>query len=50
MPTAKAITKKYNRRSGHPVKIILHLQEMGKLEEQEITKSRPAVKTSGMAD
>ena len=44
MPTAQPRTKKYKRKPGHPVKLIPHPQEMDKLGEQEIAKSRQAVK------
>ena len=44
MPTPQPRTKKYKRKPGHPVKLIPHSQEMDKLGEQEIAKSRQAVK------
>ena len=46
MPTAQPRTKKYKRKPGHPVKLIPHPQEVDKLGEQEIAKSRQAVKNT----
>ena len=46
MPTAQPRTKKYKRKPGHPVKLIPHPQKVDKLGEQEIAKSRQAVKNT----
>ena len=46
MPTTQPRTKKYKRKPGHPVKLIPHPQEVDKLGEQEIAKSRQAVKNT----
>lgn len=44
IPTPLAKTKRYKREPVHPGKIISHSQEVNKLKEQEMGKSRPVDK------
>ena len=46
MAIAPPRAKNQKRKPVHPVKINSHPQEMDKLEEQGIIKSRPVIKTS----